>query len=140
MGMPLITKDEIIAYLLERVPQDPRMEISGIYPMDDSIIKYGIYVRDVNTMSRESNQLGVTYGGSIYTDIDAFEIVYVSYQYDPQNVETRTIIENMSAHDNFFDGYHEVDFTKNVQIGNRSEKYTYNYSMKRLDFNDTATT
>lgn len=140
MAMPLLTKEQIIVYLEERVPTDPIVEVSGVYPSDDSVTKYGIYVRGVSTDTREPYKLGVTYGGSIYTETDTFQILYISMQNDPQALDTRTVIENMAANVSFFNGYHEVDFVRDVEIGNRSEKYTYSYSCKRLEFNDPATT
>jgi hypothetical protein len=139
MTMPLITKESVMAYLQVRLPTNPPVEVIGVYPHDDSVIKYGVYVRNVNTASREPFQIGVTYSGSIYTKTDTFEIVYVSFQDDPQNLDTRSVIEGIASNVDFLDGYHEADFTTSVQIGNRSEKYTYNFSLKRLDFNDPAT-
>ena len=136
MAMPYVTQDQIVVYLRERAPQSPVIEVFETYPKDDSITPYGVYVKDVNTETREPYRLGVTYGGSIYTETDTFQVVFISFQGDPQSYQMREVIENMAANVVFFDGYHEVDFTKDIEIGNRSEKYTYSYSVKRLEFNN----
>lgn len=140
MSEPLITKEQIIEYLIARVPDCPVVEVSGVFPSDDSITKYGVYVRDIGTDTRLPYKLGVTYGGSIYTETDTFVIVYISFQNDPQAPATRTVIERMASDVNFFNGYHEVNFLRDVEIGNRSEKYTYTYNCKRLEFNDPVIT
>jgi len=139
MAMPYVTQDQIVVYLRERAPQSPVIEVFETYPKDDSITPYGVYVKDVNTETREPYRLGVTYGGSIYTETDTFQVVFISFQNDPQSYQMREVIENMAANVVFFDGYHEVDFTKDIEIGNRSEKYTYSYSVKRLEFNNPVT-
>jgi hypothetical protein len=139
MAMPYVTQDRIVVYLRERAPQSPVIEVFETYPKDDSITPYGVYVKDVNTETREPYRLGVTYGGSIYTETDTFQVVFISFQGDPQSYQMREVIENMAANVVFFNGYHEVDFTKDIEIGNRSEKYTYSYSVKRLEFNNPVT-
>ena len=139
MAMPYVTQDQIVVYLRERAPQSPVIEVFETYPKDDSITPYGVYVKDVNTETREPYRLGVTYGGSIYTETDTFQVVFISFQNDPQSYQMREVIENMAANVVFFNGYHEVDFTKDIEIGNRSEKYTYSYSVKRLEFNNPVT-
>ena len=136
-NVPLIVKQNIIDYL--KVVTDelvPIVEVSGIYPAADDIVPYGVYVDDVSTISREVNQLGVTRCGSIYTMTDQFNILFVSVQDDPKWIFIEKRIQDMSADAAFFDGYFEVTFTQNVVIGNRSEKRTYIFNLKRLNFND----
>jgi hypothetical protein len=136
-NVPLIVKQNIIDYL--KVVTDelvPIVEVSGIYPAADDIVPYGVYVDDVSTISREVNQLGVTRCGSIYTMTDQFNILFVSVQDDPKWIFIEKRIQDMSADAAFFDGYFEVTFTQNVVIGNRSEKRTYVFNLKRLNFND----
>jgi hypothetical protein len=136
-NVPLIVKQNIIDYL--KVVTDelvPIVEVSGIYPAADDIVPYGVYVDDVSTISREVNQLGVTRCGSIYTMTDQFNILFVSIQDDPKWIFIEKRIQDMSADAAFFDGYFEVTFTQNVVIGNRSEKRTYIFNLKRLNFND----
>ena len=136
-NVPLIVKQNVIDYL--KVVTDelvPIVEVSGIYPAADDIVPYGVYVDDVSTISREVNQLGVTRCGSIYTMTDQFNILFVSVQDDPKWIFIEKRIQDMSADAAFFDGYFEVTFTQNVVIGNRSEKRTYTFDLKRLNFND----
>ena len=136
-NVPLIVKQNIIDYI--KVVADtlvPIVEVSGIYPATDDIVPYGVYVDDVSTISREVNQLGITRCGSIYTMTDQFSILFVSIQDDPKWIYLEERIQGMSADAAFFNGYYEVTFTQNIVIGNRSEKRTYNFNLKRLNFND----
>ena len=136
-NIPLIVKQNVIDYL--KVVTDtliPIVEVSGTYPSTDDIVPYGIYVDDVSTISREPFQLGITSCGSIYTMTDSFNILFVSIQDDPKWIYVEERIQELAADSAFFTGYHEVTFTQNVVIGNRSEKRTYNFNLKRLNFND----
>jgi hypothetical protein len=136
-NVPLIVKQNIIDYI--KVVADnliPIVEVSGVYPAADDIVSYGVYVDDVSTISREVNQLGITRCGSIYTMTDQFSILFVSIQDDPKWIFIEERIQGMSADAAFFNGYYEVTFTQNVVIGNRSEKRTYTFNLKRLNFND----
>jgi hypothetical protein len=136
-NIPLIVKQNIIDYI--KVVTDtlvPIVEVSGQYPSEDTIVPYGIYVDDVATISREVNQLGVTRCGSIYTMTDQFQILFVSVQDDPKWIFIEQRIQDMSADAAFFNGYYEVTFTQDIVIGNRSEKRTYTFDLKRLNFND----
>jgi hypothetical protein len=134
---PLLVKQNIIDYLMVVTETlVPIVEVSGIYPAADDIVPYGIYVSDVSTKSREVNQLGTQPCGSIYTMTDDFQILFVSTQDDPKWIFIEQRIQNMSADSAFFNGYYEVTFTQDVVLGNRSEKRTYNFNLKRLNFND----
>lgn len=134
---PLLVKQNIIDYLMVVTETlVPIVEVSGIYPAADDIVPYGIYVSDVSTKSREVNQLGIQPCGSIYTMTDDFQILFVSTQDDPKWIFIEQRIQNMSADSAFFNGYYEVTFTQDVVLGNRSEKRTYNFNLKRLNFND----
>lgn len=136
-NVPLIVKQNVIDYI--KVVADtltPIVEVSGIYPSADDIVPYGIYCDDVSTISREVNQLGTTPCGSVYTMTDSFNILFVSIQDDPKWIFLEERIQNMAADSTFFSGYYEVTFTQNVVLGNRSEKRTYVFNLKRLNFND----
>ena len=136
-NVPLIVKQNIIDYI--KVVADtlvPIVEVSGVYPAADDVVPYGIYVDDVSTVSREVNQNGVTRCGSIYTMNDQFNVLFVSIQDDPKWIFIEERIQGMAADAGFFNGYYEVTFTQNVVIGNRSEKRTYVFNLKRLNFND----
>ena len=137
MSMPLRTKEEVVVYLNERVPDCPIVEVSGRFPSDDDIVKYGIYVDDITMNIREPYRLGVQYGGSVYIATDVFSILYVSFQDDPQSPDTQSVIQDLAQNSLFWDGYHEVSFTRDVVIGNRSEKHFYTFELKRIEFNHT---
>ena len=136
-NVPLIVKQNIIDYI--KVVADtlvPIVEVSGVYPATDDIVPYGIYVDDVSTISREVNQNGVTRCGTIYTMTDQFNVLFVSIQDDPKWIFIEERIQSMAADAGFFNGYYEVTFTQDIVIGNRSEKRTYVFNLKRLNFND----
>lgn len=136
-NVPLLVKQNVIDYL--KVVTDnlvPIVEVSGNYPSSDDVVPYGIYVDDISTISREVNQLGVQPCGSVYTMTDSFNILFVSIQDDPKWIFVEERIQDMSADSQFFDGYFEVTFTQDIVIGNRSEKRTYTFNIKRLNFND----
>jgi hypothetical protein len=139
MSQPLLNKEIIMEHLKERIPRDPIIEVSGIWPSDDAVVPYGIYVHDVEVESREVNQLAVQYCGSIYNITDGFMILYVSFQDDPQSYRTLGIIQDMASNINLFDGYFNVTYTHATEFGNRSEKHTYTFNMQRLDFNQPST-
>jgi hypothetical protein len=135
-NVPLIVKQNIIDYL--KVVTNtlvPIVEVTGTFPNVDDIVPYGIYVDDVSTISREVYQLGTQPCGSIYTMTDQFTILFVSIQDDPKWIFIEERIQNMSADSSFFNGYFEVTFTQDIVIGNRSEKRTYTFNLKRLNFN-----
>jgi hypothetical protein len=134
---PFVSKEALVEYM--RLTCDtltPIVEVSGIYPSNDDVVPFGVYVRDCHPISREVYQLGTTVCGSIYTVTDQFEILYVSFQDDPQGIFVLGAINDLAADSEFFDGYYEVTFSKTEVIGNRSEKHTYTFNLKRLDFND----
>lgn len=136
-NVPLIIKQNIIDYI--KVVADtlvPIVEVTGIYPATDDIVPYGVYVDDVSTISRDVYQLGVQPCGSIYTMTDQFMILFVSIQDDPKWLYIEKRIQDMSADSQFFNGYYEVTFTQDIVIGNRSEKRTYTFNLKRLNFNN----
>lgn len=134
---PRVTKEALIAYMKEVCDElTPIVEVSGIYPSNDDVVPFGVYVRDCHPISRDTYQLGTTVCGSIYTVTDQFEILYVSFQDDPQSLVVLGRINDLAADSTFFDGYFEINFSKTEVIGNRSEKHTYTFNIKRLDFND----
>jgi hypothetical protein len=135
---PLVSKDEIVAYLrLVCNELTPIVEVSALYPSDDATVAYGVYVDDVGYESREVYQLGIQKCGSIYTATDSFNILYVSYQNDPLRDQVEDAIYDLASDSGFFDGYHEVTFTEDSVLGNsKSERVTYTFNLKRLNFND----
>jgi hypothetical protein len=135
MAIPLITKSDIINTLSNTIPRvSPRIEISDEFPSEETIIRYGIFIDDVYTSDKTSFTLGVQTGGSIYTVTDEFQILYVGIQNDVNTNNITQAIQNLSSDQVLMNGYHEVDFSQDVVIGNRSEKRTYNFSLKRIEF------
>lgn len=135
MSRPIVNSIQIVEYLRLRAPQDPIIEVFDIYPVEVDNVRYGVYVDSVTMNIREPYQLGVQYGASIYTVTDVFSVLFVTFKNDPQGPDMEAAIQNMAQDSRFFDGYHEVDFTRDIVIGPRSERYTYNFEIKRLDFN-----
>jgi hypothetical protein len=134
---PMVTKEALEAYMREVCNVlTPIVEVNGVYPSNDDVVAFGVYIRDCHPISREVNQLGTTICGSVYTVTDQFEILYVSFQNDPQSLVVLGHINDLAANSNFFDGYYEVTFTKTEVLGQRSEKHTYTFNLKRLDYND----
>lgn len=135
MALPLINNNDVIQVLENTIAKTtPRIEISNEYPSDDTIIRYGIFVSDVSTVDKTPYQLGAQYSGSIYTVTDTFEVLYVSIQNDKNTNDVTNAIQNLSSNLQLLDGYHEMDFVQDVVLGNRSEKRTYTFTLKRLEF------
>lgn len=135
MAIPLISKNDIINVLTNTIPTvTPRIEISDEYPSDDTIIRYGVFVDDIATTDKTPFQLGVQYGGSIYTVTDTFMVLYVGIQNDINANSITNAIQNLSSNLTLMNGYHEMDFTSDMVIGNRSTKSTYTFTLKRLEF------
>jgi len=135
MAQPLIDRDQVIAKLLTTIPKtNPRIEVSDEYPSDDAIVGYGLFVSDVSTVNKTPYKLGVQYGGSIYVATDELQILYISYQSDKYVPEVTNAIQNLSSDLTLMNGYHEMDYTQDVILGQRAEKRTYTFSLKRLEF------
>jgi hypothetical protein len=135
---PLISRGKVIEYLQTVCNElHPIVEVSDLYPSEDDVVAYGIYVDDVDYETRETIQLGIQQCGSIYAAIDSFNILFVSYQNDPQREIVEDSIYDLASNAKFFDGYHEVTFTEDSVFGNsKSERVTYTFNLKRLNFND----
>ena len=137
MARPLVDKAEIVAYLRAVArTQTPIIEVSANYPSDDATVAYGLYVDDVTTNSRSVNQLAIQKCGAMYDAVDQFNILYISFQNDPQSLAIQDAIEDLAANVNFFDGYTSVEFDREVTIGNKSEIHTYTFDLTRLEFNN----
>jgi len=137
VSRPLVDKAKVVAYLraVARL-QTPIVEVSATYPSEDDNIAYGLYVDDVTNNSRTVNQLAIQNCGSMYDAVDQFNILYISFQNDPQALVIEDAIEDLAGNVNFFDGYTSVQFDRVVTIGNRSEIHTYTFDLTRLDFNN----
>jgi hypothetical protein len=135
MALPLISKSDIINTLSNTIPKvSPRIEISDEFPSEENIIRYGVFVDDVFTTDKSPVKLGVQYGGSVYSVTDEFMILFVGIQNDVNTNSVTQAIQDLSSNIVLLNGYHEVDFTQDVVIGNRSEKRTYTFTLKRIEF------
>ena len=136
-NLPLVDKAKVVTYLKEVAKiQTPIIEVSGTFPSEDDNIAYGLYVDDVTDNGRSINQLGIQSCASMYNAEDQFNILYISFQNDPQAPVILNSINNLAANVNFFDGYTSVEFDRDVTIGNRSEIHTYTFNLTRLEFNN----
>jgi len=72
----------------------------------------------------------------MYDAEDQFNILYISFQNDPQSLVIQDAIEDLAGNVNFFDGYTSVEMSREVTIGNRSEIHTYTFDLTRLEFNN----
>jgi len=135
---PLLGKTELVTYLREVYNElEPIVEVSDLYPSNDEVVAYGVYVSNVFYESREVYQLGIQKCGSIYTATDIFSILFVSYQNDNQRNLVKDRIYDLASDSEFFDGYHEVTFTEDTVLGNsKSMRTTFTFNLKRLNFND----
>ena len=137
MSRPLVDKAQVVAYLRAVAKlQTPIIEVSGTYPSEDDNIAYGLYVDDVTNNARTINQLAIQNCGSMYDAEDQFNILYISFQNDPQSLVIQDAIEDLAGNVNFFDGYTSVEMSREVTIGNRSEIHTYTFDLTRLEFNN----
>lgn len=136
-NLPLVDKAKVVTYLRDVAKiQTPIIEVSATFPSEDDNIAYGLYVDDVTENARSVNQLGVQSCASMYNAEDQFNILYISYQNDPQAPVILNSINNLAANVNFFDGYTSVEFDRDVTIGQRSEIHNYTFTLTRLEFNN----
>ena len=136
MSMPIVDKAAVITNL-RRIANRLNLpvQVQDTYPSNDDNVAYGVYVNEIFFYTRQPYQLGVQKCGSIYTATDRLNILYVSYQNDPQAATVLTAINELAADSSFWDGYHEVDFIVDRTFGARNEIYTYLFDLKRMDFN-----
>lgn len=137
-NIPYITTEQVVKYLQDVCDHlDPLVEVSDLYPSDDSNVPYGVYVSSVGYENREPYQLGIQQCGSIYIANDSFDILLVITQNDLQGDIIEDAITNLASNGDFFDGYHEVTFTSETTIATgKSKKVTYTFNLKRLNFID----
>ena len=136
-NLPLVDKTKVVTYLRDVAKlQTPIIEVSATFPSEDDNIAYGLYVDDVTDNGRTINQLGVQSCASMYDAEDQFNILYISFQNDPQAPVILNSINNLAANVNFFDGYTSVEFDRDVTIGQRSEIHNYTFTLTRLEFNN----
>jgi hypothetical protein len=136
MSSPLITKAAVVEYLRAVAKeQSLPVQVQDTYPSVDDNVAYGVYVADIEATSRVPYKLAIQKCGAIYIVTDEMNIMFVSYQNDPQAGVILRAINTLVTDSKFWDGYIEQDMTQVGSIGNRNEIYTFTLSMQRLDFN-----
>lgn len=136
MSMPFIKTRKIIDYLRDELKCiKPPIQVIDVFPAEDDQVSYGVYVNGINTVSRDAFQMAVQKCGSIYTVTDEFQILFVSFQNDPKADIVESIIQKLAQDVMFFDGYNQVTYTVDDEIGNRSEKRTYTFNLERTEYN-----
>ncbi len=141
LNEPTVNQEEISVVLRRDIPKAWNIPIYDDFPSDSEVVRYGIYVSDVHTISRNPHQLAVQYCGAIYHAIDEFGVTYISYQDDPYNVAVNAIIANLvtAIKDDgkqLMDGYFERNFDQVRSYGpTQAEKHTWTFRLLRLEFN-----
>lgn len=141
LNEPTVQQSQIVAVLRRDIPTAWNIPIYDDFPSDSEVVRYGIYVSDVHTVSRNPHQLGIQYCGSIYHAFDEFGVTYISYQDDPYNVAVNAIIANLVTAikddgEQLMNGYFERNFDQVRTYGpTQAEKHTWTFSLTRLEFN-----
>jgi hypothetical protein len=141
LNEPTVNETQISDVLRRDIPKAWNIPIYVDFPSDSEVVRYGIYVSDVHTVSRNPHQLGIQYCASIYHAYDEFGITYISYQDDPYNTAVNAIIANLvtAVKDDgiqLFDGYFERDFEQVRSYGpTQAEKHTWTFRLLRMEFN-----
>jgi len=138
---PTVNTQQIIEVLKRDIPKAWNIPIYDDYPSESDVVRYGVYVSDVHTVSRNPYQLGIQYCASIYHAFDEFNITYISFQDDPYNIQINAIIANLvtAIKDDgkqLFDGYFERDFDQVRTYGpTQAERHTWTFRLLRMEFN-----
>lgn len=140
LNAPFVTTDEIVEALRLTIPQKWNIPIYPEWPSESEVVRYGIYVSDVHTVSRSVSKLGIQYCGSIYNAIDQFNVTYISFQDDPYNVDVNAIIANLATDQidgvPLFDGYFSVTFEQDLVYGpTQAERHDWTFQLTRMEFN-----
>ena len=141
LNEPTVTETQISDVLKRDIPTAWNIPIYSDFPSDSEKVRYGVYVSDVHTVSRNPHQLGIQYCGAIYHAVDEFNVTYISYQDDPYNLQVNAIIANLVTAlkddgQQLFDGYFQRDFDQVRTYGpTQAEKHTWTFSLTRLEFN-----
>ena len=141
LNAPTVTVTQITDVLKRDIPRAWNIPIYDDFPSESDVVRYGVYVSDVHTVSRNPHQLAIQYCGAIYHAYDEFGITYISYQDDPYNTAVNAIIANLvtAVKDDgvqLMDGYFERDFDQVRTYGpTQAEKHTWTFRMLRMEFN-----
>lgn len=136
MSNPIITTNSVIEYLLTHFKcNEPFIQVIETFPNETDQVAYGVYVDSVRTISRDAFQMAIQKCGSIYTTTDSFDILFVSFQNDPQISFVEGVIQSLAQDIKFFDGYNAVTYSVNSELGSRAQKRTYTFNLTRTEFN-----
>lgn len=137
MALPLISPEQLVAAIktaLNPYSTCVGVEIFTEFPADMTSARHGIYINDPTTADRSPYSLAVNYGGNIYIASDAIKIIVVSFQGDKLLDTISTVLQSLVEDNVLCDGYHERDYTIRQEYLNRAEYRTFDYLLKRLEF------
>ena len=141
LNAPTVNTTQIIDVLKRDIPRTWNVPIYDDFPSEDEKVRYGIYVSDVHTNSRNPHQLAIQYCGAIYHAFDVFDVTYISYQDDPYNLDVNAIIANLVVAlkddgEQLMEGYFERNFNQVRTYGpTQAEKHVWTFELTRLEFN-----
>jgi hypothetical protein len=141
LNAPTVNTTQIIDVLKRDIPRAWSVPIYDDFPSQDEKVRYGIYVSDVHTNSRNPHQLAIQYCGAIYHAFDVFDVTYISYQDDPYNLDVNAIIANLVTAlkddgQQLMEGYFERNFNQVRTYGpTQAEKHVWTFELTRLEFN-----
>ena len=141
LNAPTVNTTQIIDVLKRDIPKAWSVPIYDDFPSNDEKVRYGIYVSDVHTNSRNPHQLAIQYCGAIYHAFDVFDVTYISYQDDPYNLDVNAIIANLVTAlkddgQQLMEGYFERNFNQVRTYGpTQAEKHVWTFELTRLEFN-----
>ncbi len=137
---PFITQAQVTKMLQFYIPKSWNVPIFTEFASDTDIVRYGLYISNIVTVSRVPNQLGVTTGSNIYNATDTFYIAYISFQTDPNINRVRDMVNNLVTENYpgtdvpFLDGYFERNYAEDLNYGTQRERYTWTFELTRLEF------
>lgn len=136
-----ITSTEIVdALKLQIKTLRLKVPVYDEYPSDNTIIRYGLYVGNLYTSDRTPYQLALNLGGNIYYAVDQVIIVFISFQTDPNKAVIKRLVDDLVTYQvpttglEMMNGYFERDYAQSLEYGPQRERYTWTFSLKRLEF------
>ena len=144
LNAPYVVSQEIIDALKVTLPSKWNIPVYDEYPSETDKVRFGLYVTEVYTAERNINQLGIQYCGAYYNAIDTFNVIYVSFQQDPYELQVNEVIANLVTlkvgNTPLFDGYFARTFTQDLSYGpTRAAIHTWTFRLTRLEFNTPNT-
>jgi hypothetical protein len=140
LNSPYVSQQKIIGALQLTVPSAWNIPIYDEFPSDTGTVRFGLYVSNVITTARSTNQLAIQYCGAIYNATDTVIVNYVSFQNDPYEAQVCNIVGDLVT-DNIdgvqlMDGYFERTYNQNLSYGpTRAAIHTWTINLTRLEFN-----